>query len=68
MDLRAYYRKVREVESDIRDAFVTVVSRATADGGKAGVKTDVPRGLAARLIVEGKAELDGTVDRRKPQR
>jgi hypothetical protein len=64
MDLRVYYQKIREVESGIREPFVTVVSRATADGGKAGVKTDVPRRVAARLVVEGKADLaeadDGT--------
>ncbi len=57
MDLREYYRKIRQVEAGIRDEFVVIVSRATRDGGKAGVKTDVPRSLAAKLIVEEKAEL-----------
>jgi len=33
------------------------VSRETPDGGRAGVKTQVPRALAARMIVEEKADL-----------
>ncbi len=62
MNLRVYYQRIQEVEANIREAFVTVVSRATPDGGKAGMKTDVPRRVAARLVVEGKAELDGPAD------
>jgi len=57
MDLRAYYQQIREVERDIpgRDAVVTSV--ATRDGGKPGVLSEVPRALAARLIVDGRARL-----------
>ncbi len=36
---------------------MVVVSRETPDGGKPGVKTDVPRSLAAKLIVEDQAAL-----------
>ena len=57
MDLRVYYQKIRELEAEIADPFVVIVSRETTDGGKAGIKTDVRRRLAARLIVEGRAEL-----------
>jgi hypothetical protein len=57
MDLRAYYQKIRKLEAEILDPFVVVSSRETPDGGKAGVKTDVPRSLAARLIVEDRAEM-----------
>ncbi len=34
-----------------------VISKATPDGGKAGVRTEVSRGTAAKLVVEGKARL-----------
>jgi hypothetical protein len=56
MDLRIYYQKIRKLEAEIPEPFVVLISRETPDGGKAGVKTDVPRGLAARLIVEDRAE------------
>jgi hypothetical protein len=57
MDLRVYYQKIRKLEAEIPEPFVVLVSRETPDGGKAGVKTDVPRSLAARLIVEDRAEM-----------
>jgi hypothetical protein len=57
MDLRAYYRKIRETEAQLPADEVVVVSHETADGGVAGVKTEVPRRLAAKLLVEGKARL-----------
>jgi hypothetical protein len=57
MDLRAYYQKIRDTAAKITDEFPIVVSRETADGGKAGIKIEVPRQVAARLIVEGTADL-----------
>jgi hypothetical protein len=57
MDLRGYFRKIRNIEEEIAEPYVVVVSRETPDGGKPGVKTEVPRGLAARLIVEDQATL-----------
>ena len=57
MDLRAFYQKIRKIESTINDPDVVIVSRETPDGGKAGVRTAVPRRLAARLIAEEKADL-----------
>jgi hypothetical protein len=57
MDLRLYYQKLREVESKLVDEFPIVVSNQTMDGGKDGTKTEVPRGIAAKLIVEGVARL-----------
>jgi hypothetical protein len=57
MDLRQFYRKIREIESSIPDKYPFVVSLATDDGGKEGVLAEVPRYQAARLIVEGKARL-----------
>jgi hypothetical protein len=57
MDLRVYYKKIREVESGISTEDVIVVSHATADGGREGVKCEAARGIAARLIVDGRARL-----------
>jgi hypothetical protein len=57
MDLQMYYQKIREMETKIADEFPLVVSMETADGGKGGTKTEVPRRLAAKLLVEGLARL-----------
>ncbi len=57
MDLRAYYEKVRMIEAVIDTVYAVVTSRATPDGGRAGVKTELPRAVAARLIADGKADL-----------
>jgi hypothetical protein len=57
MDLRGYYQRIRETASKIADEFPIVVSRETADGGKAGIKIEVPRHIAAKLIVEGSVEV-----------
>lgn len=57
MDLRLYYQKLRKIESEIEDDFPVVISRETSDGGKKGLKTQVSRSLAARLITDGKADL-----------
>ena len=57
MDLRAYYRKLRGIEAELREDFVVIISRETPDGGRAGVRSDVPRALAARLMVDEKADL-----------
>jgi hypothetical protein len=57
MDLRLYYQKIRDVEAQIADEFPIVVSNETVDGGKAGTKTEVPRRIAAKLLVENLARL-----------
>ena len=57
MDMRVYYRKIREKEDELTEDSVVVVSLETGDGGKAGVLTEVSRRNAARLVVEGRAEL-----------
>jgi hypothetical protein len=57
MDLRAYYRKMREVQQSLANPFVVVVSLETSDGGKAGVMTEVPRATAAKQVVEGRAQI-----------
>jgi len=57
MNDRVYYQKIREAESGIPDEYPVVVSRETADGGKAGVLTEAPRRLAAKLLVDGVVSL-----------
>jgi hypothetical protein len=56
MDLQVYYKKIRETAAGYADKDVVIVSRATGDGGKAGVYTEVPKEIAAVMVVEGTAE------------
>ena len=54
MDLRAYYKKVREAEATLTDDHIVVVSFTTPEGGREGVRTEAPRSIAARIIAEGR--------------
>ncbi len=58
MELREYWKKIRKVEEKIAEPFVTVVSRKTRDGGRAGRRIEVAREVAAKLIVDGRADLE----------
>ena len=57
MDLQVYYKKLREVREQIVGDDAIVVSKATADGGREGVMSEVPKATAANLIVEDRARL-----------
>lgn len=57
MDLKVYYRKIREIEAAIEEPDAVIVSAETPDGGRAGVCKEVSRRLAATLVVEGKGRL-----------
>ena len=57
MDLRDYYQKLRTIEAELKGPDVVIVSRRTPDGGKAGMKSDVARAVAARLIADEKADV-----------
>jgi len=57
MDLKVYYARLRKTEEELPEGDVTVVSLATPDGGRAGVITEAPRAVAARMIVDGGARL-----------
>ncbi len=57
MDLKVFYRKLREIEATIPEADVVIVSKETPDGGREGIRTEAPRAVAARMVVEGKARL-----------
>jgi|SRR5579863_2559461 len=57
MDLRSYYRKVREAEAALIGEHFVMVSLETSEGGKAGVRTEVPRPIVAKLIAEERARM-----------
>ena len=57
MDLKVYYQKIRELERDFVATCPVIVSLETSDGGKAGVKTEAPAHVAAKMIVEGRARI-----------
>ncbi len=57
MDLRAYYKKVREVESGMTTPYVVVVSHETPDGGKPDVMSEVAKHAGAQQIASGHARL-----------
>ncbi len=60
MDLRVYYSKVREAEASLTAEHTVMVSLATSEGGKPGVRTEVSRQIGARLIAEGRARVATT--------
>ena len=41
MDIRVYFQKIREIERNIQDPYVVVVSLETPEGGKPGRATEV---------------------------
>jgi len=57
MDLREYYRKIREIEQTIDGPCAIIASLATPDGGRAGVLSEVARNVAARMVADSKAAL-----------
>jgi hypothetical protein len=65
MDIRIYFQKIRDLENTLSTPFVVVSSLDTPDGGKEGMLTEVPRAVAAQLIVERKARLATEVEVRE---
>ena len=57
MDLKQYYKKIRETEERISEEYPLISSLDTPDGGKAGRISEVSRAFAAKMIVEGRATL-----------
>jgi hypothetical protein len=55
MDVKQYFRKIREVEASLIEEFPVLKSLETSDGGKPGTLAEVSRENAARMIVEGRA-------------
>ena len=65
MDLRQYYAKIRQMETRLEGDFIVVVSCETPDGGRAGVASEAPRALAAKLIVEGQVRAASDEEKRE---
>lgn len=57
MDVKGYYRRLREKEAEMPEGDQVVVSEATSDGGQEGIVSVVPKQIACRLLVEGRARL-----------
>ena len=57
MDVKQYFRKMREIENTLTEPYPVVVSLETSDGGKAGTVCEVPRSVAAKMILERRATL-----------
>jgi hypothetical protein len=59
MDLKKYYRKLRDIERALLDDYVIIRSLPTPDGGIAGRLTEVAKEVAARMVADGVAEFAG---------
>jgi len=57
MELRQYFKKIKETEAAIKEPYLLIVSLETADGGKPGTVVEVSRHEAAKAIVENRAVL-----------
>ena len=57
IDMNERNNRLRRIEGEIAEPFVTVISRATLNGGRAGVHTEVIRRNAAVHILDGTATL-----------
>jgi anti-sigma factor RsiW len=67
VDLKQYFRKIRDFEATLNDDYPIVVSRETPDGGKPGLIAEVSRANAARMIIEGRAVLATEDEKRQYQ-
>lgn len=57
MDLKSYFKKIRDLEVSFGGSDVVVCSLETNDGGRAGVLTEVPARVASQLIVDRRARV-----------
>jgi hypothetical protein len=57
MDVKQYFRRLREIEESFIDRYPVVISLETPDGGKAGLLAEMSRSVAAKMILEGRAVL-----------
>jgi hypothetical protein len=55
MNLREYFEELRQIENALPKGNVVIVSLKTPDGGREGVRSEIDRELAAKLIVERRA-------------
>jgi hypothetical protein len=57
MELKNYFKKIKETETSLDQEFPLIVSLETSNGGKPGTVMEVSRQQAAKAIVEGRAVL-----------
>lgn len=57
MDLKDYYGKIRKQMDELSGEYVVVVSKSTTDGGRAGVLTEVTKFVAAKMVVDERAQI-----------
>jgi hypothetical protein len=57
MDVKQYFRRLREIEDSFVDKYPVVISLETPDGGKAGLIAEMSRHVAAKMILEARAVL-----------
>jgi hypothetical protein len=57
MDLKQYFKKIKDTEESITEQHPLIVSLETSDGGRAGVVVEVSRREAAKALVEARAVL-----------
>ena len=51
MDVKQYFRRLREIEESFVDQYPVVISLETPDGGKAGLPAELSRPVAAKMIL-----------------
>jgi hypothetical protein len=57
MNLRQYYQKIQEAEASLQDDFPVMSGKDTGNGGSSSVLTETTRAIAAKMLVEGTADL-----------
>lgn len=57
MNIQNYYQAIRSQEATILSEFTWVTSLDTRNGGVGGRVSEVPRALAAKLVVDGMARI-----------
>ncbi len=57
MNIQAYYQAIRDVERKLESQCVWLTSLDTRNGGVSGRVSEVDRGTAAKLLVDGTARL-----------
>lgn len=55
MDLKQYFKKIKDTEASIEEPYLLMVSLETPDGGKPGAVVEVSRQEAAKALVESRA-------------
>jgi hypothetical protein len=55
MDLKNYFKKIKDTESSIEEPYLLIVSLETPDGGKPGAVIEVSRHEASKALVEARA-------------